>query len=108
MDGEHRRLDRKGREEGEEDEHAVAAGGLRGRFEEQALGALCASRERDDAHEHDEPAEKRVEDELDRGARCAFPAVPADEEVHRQDHELEEDIEKEDVARGENADHHCF
>jgi hypothetical protein len=62
--------------------------------------------EPDDGGQHEQPADQAVEQELHRGVRAARAAEAADEEVHRDEHRLEEDVEQEDVGRGEDADHH--
>ena len=57
--------------------------------------------------EHEQPADQAVEQELDRRVRpLRAAAEAADEEVHRDEHGLEEDVEQEDVGGGEDADHH--
>ncbi len=75
---------------------------------ERAGAELVGARdvEADDRREHEQAAEQAVEQELHRGVRPARPAVAADEEVHRDEHRLEEDVEQEDVGRREDADHH--
>ena len=60
----------------------------------------------DHSGEHEQPAEQAVEQELHRGVRPLRAAVAADEEVHRDEHRLEEHVEEEDVRRREDADHH--
>ena len=48
------------------------------------------------------------EEELDRGVDAVRAAPDADEEVHRQQRQLEEDVEEEQVGRDEDADHRRF
>ncbi len=62
--------------------------------------------QRDHGDEHQQPAEQAVQQELDRRVLALADAVTSDHEVHRDEHGLEEDVEQEDVGRGEDADHH--
>ena len=48
------------------------------------------------------------DDELDRHADPAGPAPDADEDVERDQHRLPEDVEEEEVVRGENPDDRAF
>ena len=64
--------------------------------------------QRDDRGEHQQPAEQGVQQELHRGVRALRAAVGPDDEVHRDQHGLEEHVEQEDVGRREDADHHGF
>ena len=50
-------------------------------------------------------ADQRVEEELDRRVLAPRPAPDADQEVHRQQHDLPEDVEEEEVERAEHAHH---
>src|SRR3712207_5025355 len=50
----------------------------------------------DDGGEHDQPADQAVEEELDRRVLPSRPAEAADQEVHRDEHRLEEDVEEEE------------
>ena len=102
---EHGRFDGESDEEGDKDQHAVAAHRSGRRVKQQRMGAIAVRREGHDPDEHHEPAEKRIENEFDRRAGSALSPVTADEEVHRQDHELEKHVEEEDVASGEDPDH---
>ena len=75
---------------------------------ERALAQLAGAHhvQADDGGQHDQPADQAVEEELHRGVLPARPAEAADQEVHRDEHRLEEDVEQEDVGGGEDADHH--
>ena len=55
--------------------------------------------------EHQQAADERVQEELHRRVLPARAAEAADDEVHRHEHRFEEDVEQEDVGRGEDADH---
>ena len=59
----------------------------------------------DHGGEHEQAADERVQEELHRRVLAARAAEAADDEVHRHEHRLEEDVEQEDVGRGEDADH---
>ena len=60
---------------------------------------------RHEAHDHQRRAEQRVEEELDRGVLALLAAPHADHEVHRQQHDLEEDEEQDEVLGHEGAEH---
>ena len=55
--------------------------------------------------QHEQAADERVEEELDRRVLAPRAAEGADEEVHRHEHDLEEDVEQEHVGGREDADH---
>ena len=59
----------------------------------------------DDREEHQHGAGEGVEEELDRRVLLARPAPHADEEVHRQEHDLPEHVEEEHVQGDEGAHH---
>ena len=65
----------------------------------------CHHVQADDRGQHEQAADQGVEEELHRGVLPARAAEAADEEVHRHEHDLEEDVEQEDVGGGEDADH---
>jgi hypothetical protein len=62
----------------------------------------------DHGRQHEQPADQRVEEELDRRVLPSLAAVRADEEVHRHEHDLEEHVEKENVRGGEHRDHRAL
>ena len=65
--------------------------------------------QRDDAAQHHETARQRVDEELDRPRMRDSPTSPdADEEVHRDQHDLPEQVEEDEVERDEHADHQRF
>ncbi|MNW55316.1 hypothetical protein D3C74_329680 [compost metagenome] len=113
VDREERCLDRE-REEEREEQQPLGAHGQRVRRQvvDQGLGqeALLPARpvevERDDPDEHDEPAREREEQELHGRVPPLRPAPePADHEVDRDQHGLEQDVEEEHVAGHEDRDH---
>ena len=110
VEREERHLDRKGQREGEEEPV------LRGYrnvelIELQQVEAVAAvrrlvqPRQADDGDEHQDAAGHRVEDELHRRVDAAVVAPDADEEIHRDEDEVPEHVEQEDVERGEDAEH---
>ena len=64
----------------------------------------CWSPNDDDRGEHQQRAGHRVDDELDRRAQPSRPAPDADQDVERDQHRLEEDVEEQQILRGEDAD----
>ena len=98
MEGEDRRLDRERGQEAEEDPLV-----RRGARVDEREGALREA-EDDDRGEHQQRAGHRVDDERRRRAQPARPAPDADQHVERDQHRLEEDVEEEQVLRGEDAD----
>ena len=67
---------------------------------ERALGEP----EDDDRREHQQRAGHRVDDEDDRRVDPVRAAPDADEDVDRDQHRLEEDVEEEQILGGEDAD----
>ena len=63
---------------------------------------------RDDAGQHQQRADDRVNDELDSGVDAALAAPDADEQVHRHEHDFPVEIEEEQVHRHEDADQAGF
>src|SRR5262249_54271428 len=58
--------------------------------------------------ENKHAAQQRVQEELDGGIFALRPPPDADEEVHRQQHDLPKDVEEEEIQGQERADHACF
>ena len=65
----------------------------------------CAEVEHQDGDQHHRRAGKGVDEELERGVDAVLAAPLADQEVHRDQAELEEDEEEHQVQRDEDADH---
>ena len=110
MEGPQRCLDREGDEESEEED--LLGGGVDVEPDQcrEVEGALTELLGRDDVEadeggEHEEAAHQAVDEELRRGVRPIGSAVAPDEEIDRDEHDLEEDVEEEDVGRGEDPDH---
>ena len=61
--------------------------------------------EPDEGQEHEDAAGQGVEEELDGRVLPPRPAPDADEEVHRQEHDLPEHVEEEEVEGDEDAEH---
>jgi hypothetical protein len=98
VEREERRLDRERGDEPEEDPRAVAGAAL-----DHVEGALREA-EDDDRSEHQQRPRHRVDDEHDGRAQPACPAPDADQDVERDQHRLEEDVEEQQVLGGEDAD----
>jgi hypothetical protein len=62
----------------------------------------------EDREQHQQARGQRVDEELERRVDPARPAPDADDEVHRHEHELPEDVEEEEVERDERAEHARF
>ncbi len=59
----------------------------------------------DDRDQHEHAADEGVQKELDRGVKPVGAAPDADQEIHRDQHGLPEDVEEEKVEGREHADH---
>ena len=70
---------------------------------ERHLADRCPWQERcgDDADEHERRTDHREEEELRGRVDAAFVSPPGDQEVHRHEHDLEEDEEQEEVEADE-------
>ena len=66
---------------------------------------LVHPRQADDRDQHQHAAGHRVEDELHRGVDALVVAPDADQEIHRDEDEVPEHVEQEDVERAEDAEH---
>ena len=111
VDRPHRRLDRERKEEPEEHQATRSLVELETRqlLDHEAIGAAgTVVVERDDSHQHDQPAEQGEQQELHRGILPAGTAEGADQEVDGDEHRLEEDVEQEHVGRGEDTNHECL
>ena len=64
--------------------------------------------QRQEAHQHQGRTEHRVEEELQRCIPAIVTAPDGDHEEHRQQHDLEEHEEQDQVLRQEGADHAGF
>jgi hypothetical protein len=58
-----------------------------------------------DPDQHEKAARHRVEDEFHGGVHTARTSPDPDQEVHRNEHDLPEDVEEEEIERGEDPDH---
>ena len=68
-------------------------------------GRLVGERGRQDRDQHQQRADQRVQHELDRRVDAVRAAPDPDDQVHRDEHDLPEDVEEEQVEREEHADH---
>ena len=55
--------------------------------------------------QHDDRTDKRIEKELDRSVQAIGAAPDADDEIHRHQHHLPEDVEKEEIERRKDSKH---
>ena len=77
----------------------------------EAVGAgrrVVQIRQRQNRQQHQHAAGHRVENELHRRVDAALVAPDADQEVHRDQHRVPEDVEQEQVERDEHADHRAL
>ena len=111
---EERHLDGEGQPEEQEEPHLrvlrhaeldqlVPVGG-----EADASGLARGEAQPEDADEHQERPDEGVDHELDRRVLPVLAAPDADDEHHRDERQLEEDVEEEEVERGEDAEHAGF
>ena len=106
VQGEDRHLDPEGEREGREEPELLAHRQLcvqEGFIAERVHPA--AEVHVQDRDKHQQRSDRRVEEELDRGVDPALPAPDSDDEVHRDQGKLEEDVEEEDVRGKEDSDH---
>ncbi len=61
--------------------------------------------EGDKASEHHRRAEEGVDEELDRRRPAVLVPPDADQQVHRDQRDLEEDVEQDQILRGEHPEH---
>ena len=71
-------------------------------------GLLVQPGHADDRHQHQHAAGHGVEQELDRRVETLVVAPDADEEIHRDEDDVPEDVEQEQIERQEHADHRRF
>ena len=121
VEREHRDLDREGEEEGDEREQLQAVGEAARprvrpqRLEVEGAGPRFAARRirpdrvgvgrGQDRDQHQQRPDQRVQDELDRRVDPVGAAPDPDDQVHRDEDDLPEDVEQERVEREEDADH---
>jgi hypothetical protein len=110
VEREERHLDRKRQREGKEEPVLRVLGNLQLIQLEQVEAVtagrpLVQPRQPDDRDQHQHAAGHRVEDELHRRVDAAVVAPHADEEIHRDEDEVPEHVEQEDIERREDAEH---
>ena len=101
----HRHLHRESKQEAEEerDLHAQRQDGSGLVPVEDGEGAARLVVEVEERHQHEERAEQRVEEELDRGVHPVRATPDADDDEHRYQRAFEEDVEEHRVQRREDA-----
>ena len=108
MQGPHRNLDCEGgckRNEKPELRPRVYAA-LRDQIRDREASLIDSQPE--DGKQHQDRACHRVQEELERRIDASWAAPDADQEVHRHQRELPEDVEQEQVLRDEYARHADF
>ncbi|GIW74007.1 MAG: hypothetical protein KatS3mg103_0529 [Phycisphaerales bacterium] len=110
--GEQRDLDGKAQHQGQQHDRLDVGGHLHGRAGQcldvegpQPLGLTVVQHDVDQAGQRDDRAGEGVEEELRRRPLAVARAEEVDEHVHRQQRELEADVEAHQVGGGEHADH---
>ncbi len=110
--GHDRDLDRKRQEERDErqrSEHRLAQERhLRNRVRDAERVRAREEIDSDDRQQHRDASDECVQEELDRRVFPPRAAPDADQEVHRHEADLPEDVEKEEVERDEHAQHPHF
>ena len=113
VEREQRHLDRERQREREEEPELLVKG-LRHVVELQQIEAVDAGRrlvqvgEAEDGQQHQDAGGHRIQDELDGGVDAPLVAPDADQEVHRHQHRVPEDVEEEQIERDEDADHRAL
>ena len=104
---EHRHLHREGEQQREEDPALL---GERERQGLQARDRVAATLHVhvDQRRQHEHRAEEGVQEELDGRVHAPRPAPDADDEEHRNQHRLPEEIEQQRVGGGKHPDHQAF
>ena len=107
VDRPHRHLHRKG---GKERQPRPGLQGARHRGVHQGrnIGGAGIPVQRHDRQQHQDRAEQRVEEELEGGIDPARAAPHPDDQEHRDQAALEEQIEQHEIERAEGADHQRF
>ncbi len=106
---EERHLDRKGHEEGKEEQHLRPRRKMESRALQRQLNGRQVKRagqviKPQDADQHERRAEHRIDEEFHRGINPPVVAPDADQERHRDQHHFPEKEENEKVQRQEHAD----
>ena len=86
-------------------ERQRVAAEVRERERQRAGGLLLRPDQVDHRRQHQDAAERGVEDELDRGVDAPLAAPDADDQEHRDQHRFPEHVEQEQVLRQEGAQH---
>src|SRR2546422_6017212 len=61
--------------------------------------------ERQDPQEHQNRTQQGVEEEFDGGVELPWTSPDPDQEIHRDQHDLPEDVEEEEIERDEGPQH---
>ena len=107
MDREHRHLHREGEQEGDEDQDLSGHAQLQ-IVKVENTETVGLEIHVDQGDQHEDRAEKGIEEELDGRIDPIRSAPDPDNNEHRDQHRLPEHIEEDGVERREDADHHAF
>ena len=105
VDRPHRHLHRERGEEGEPQPGLHRRPGTGCVEQRRDVGRAGLPVHRHDGEQHQHRAEQRVEEELEAGIDAPRAAPDADDQEHRDQAALEEDVEEDEVERAEDADH---
>ncbi len=111
VEREHRHLDGEGQGEGREQPELLVEREVEpqhvlvGEAPDAAVQALERPGHPEDADQHQQAAGHGEEEELDRGVDPPLAAPDPDEQVHRDQHDLPEDVEEEEVPGEQRAEH---
>ena len=105
--GPHRYLDRERGEEREKNEHLFVQAQRQALKHEQIVAAGLQI-QIDQRNEHQQGAEKCIEEKLDAGVNAARTAPYADDDEHRNQHHFPKDVEQNGIECSEHADHGAF
>ena len=108
---EHRHLDRERQEEGAEQPPGCGSQILRVAQEVRVAERVDAGRaarvqiQHDDRDQHEQRAQERIDEELDRRVQPVVSAPHPDDEIHGDEHHFPHHIEEEEIERDKDADH---
>src|SRR5262249_26933340 len=110
MEGEHRNFDRKADKECEKYPVLDVARQSQFHQRENVEGGLSSDLlvikvKRQDAKQHQNGAEKRIQEKLDGRVKFSRPSPNSDQEVHGDEHHFPEDVEQNKIQRHKNAEH---
>jgi len=72
------------------------------------VGCARINEHRDHGHQHQHRSKEGIKEELERRIDAVHPTPDADNQEHRDQARLEEEVEQDQVERHEDAKHQCF